>query len=267
VVVADLTVTRLELVLGAQNSTSGWYEPTYNESTIKMAISSKGNNISFDLPIGKHINYNLTGYTGDVVKEGDKIRSQFQDYYTILTSTPVELGNSFHGFICELELQQNYGLVSSAYTEPTYTQVATSDNATHRTKLWLDTYLSNVSLPAYITAYSYPTAYNLIRVFKDKAIDLVFSIQKTDSSPLYNGDKTLFGYEENINVTINAIDKDVAASTLIQQAENEITRLCDTHQFGSLRFLKTNRNTTKRYGAFAVYGSEYVLSYRRDKPQ
>jgi hypothetical protein len=264
-VTTNFDVTRRELVLGAQNITTGWYEPTYNASTIKMGIFPKGFNINPNLEGGRYARYNLTGLACAVLKEGDQIQNVFRDYFTILSLEPFEVGDTFSHYMCELEKIPNINLVSSTYTAYPYSEPTTADDPIHRTKIWLDAYLLAAYLPAFITAYSFPTAYPIIRVFRDKAIDLIFSFSKPMSTPQYNGDKSLYGFEENVPITISAVDKDVTALSMISAAENELRRLCDLHQFGSLRLMNSQKDKTQRSGVFTLHSVEFNLIYRRTK--
>jgi hypothetical protein len=252
-------VTRNELVLDAQNATSGWFDYHYNDSIIDMAIQPKGTAVNGNLEAGKYIKYDLVGYTAETVKEGDRVTDKLGNVFSVVTVEPFTNGDTVEYYTVSMDKVQNNNLFSFAYTS------ATLGSAIHQTKIWLDAYLTAANLPAFITAYAFPVAYPLTRVFNDQAIDIIFSFSNPTSTPIYQGDKSIYGYEENVPITISAVDKDVSGVTLIWQAETELRRLCETYPFGSLRLMNNNRDKTTRSGSFVVSSSEFTVIYRRTK--
>jgi hypothetical protein len=260
----SFNVTRRELVLGIQDTETGWYIPSYNNSTIKMMIFPKGTDIS-NIEAGQITRYTNTGLTSAVIAEGDQIINAFNDKYYVTTAEPYMAGESFDHYTCQLETLPLENLVSYPYSAYPYSVAVSADNGLHRTKVWLESYLNNTYLPHYIVAAAYPTLYPITRVFKDKNIDLIFSISKPESTPMFQGDKTLYGFEETIPINLSAVDKDVSGQSLIEQAESEIRRMCDEHTFGSLRIMKVSNDKTVRKSGFTLHNSEFSLTYRRTK--
>jgi hypothetical protein len=265
-VTTSFDVTRGELVLGARNLITGWYIPHYNLSTIKMIIYPKGTNIS-NIEAGQITRYNNTGLTSAVVAEGDQITNKFNEVFQIIAVDAYQLGDNFDHYNCQLETLPLENLISNPYSLYAYSVAISAESATYRTKVWLETFLVNTYLPSFIVGYAYPSAYPLTRVFKDEAVDLIFSISSPDSTATFQGDKSYYGFEETIPITISAVDKDVKGQVIIDQAESELRRLCDEHVYGSIRLMKLSKPKTVRQGIFTIYSSDFSITYRRVKAQ
>lgn len=247
------------LTLGAQDAVTGLYALSYSAgSTITMNLAPKGQSITQTV-LGYHNKYEMSGVTSAIVYEGDRVVDASGNTYEIkqVSYYPTKRSTAFSYAVCALELLPLEGLVSTAYA------ASTVDDPRYRTKVWLDTYLTATNLPAFITAYAFPPRYPITRVFKDKAIDVVFSIGEPVSKPTYQPDKSIYGYEENIPITICAIDKDVKGTVLKWQAEAELRKICEDHPFGSLRMLDSRRDKTEYIGSFVVYSTELIITYRR----
>jgi hypothetical protein len=198
----------------------------------------------------------FNGLTADLVKEHDRVLDKQGVLYEVLTVEPFNNGSVVEYFTTELE-QVNEDLAAASYTASTKT------DSMYKTLNYLNAYLASASLPNFITAYSYPK-YGLSRVFVDKAIDIVFSFSKPTSKALYQADRTIYGYEEEVPIIVSAIDKDVAAEILLWQAETELRRICETQAFGSLRLMNTSRDKTTYQGALTLRSAEFIITYRKD---
>jgi len=251
----DFEVTRQELVLDAQNTTTGWYDVHYNDSTIEMSIQPK-NNANTIYEAGHKPRNLFNGLTADLVKEHDRVIDKQGVLYEVLTVEPFCKGSTVEYFTTELE-QVNEDLAAASYT------ASSSDDSMHRTLSFLNTYLLAANLPNFITAYSYPK-YGLSRVFIDKAIDIVFSFSKPTTKALYQADRSIYAYEDDVPIVVSAIDKNVAAEILLWQAETELRRIWQTYAFGSLRIMNTNRDKTTYQGALTLRSAEFTFTYRRD---
>jgi hypothetical protein len=254
----DLAVTRQDLVLDLQDTATGFFNVHYNSTPINMIIQPKSTSTAYNLEAGRYTQYSLTGVTANTIREGDRVTDKYGNCNYVVAVEPFTVGNVFGYYTCQLEKIEPYVVLGNSYT------ASAVDDSISRTKVWLDTYLTAANLPSYITTYSFPINYPLIRVFYDKAIDVVFSFSKPVSTAIYQGDKTIYGYEENVPIVISAIDKgSVSGKTLLWQAETEIRRLCQTQAFGSLRLMNNNRDKTTRQGVFTLHSAEFTLTYRR----
>lgn len=96
-------VTRRKLVLGSQDSTTGWYDKSYTESTIEMPIEDRGTRVLL-LPVGTYVRLDALGFTADVVEVGDEIKTDDGRYYEVKAVKKVYRGDSFVRRDCDLTL-------------------------------------------------------------------------------------------------------------------------------------------------------------------
>ncbi len=257
----SLNVTRRRLQLGSQDSTTGWYSPFYEETTIEMAIRESGSHPRDLLP-GSYVRTDALGYTADVVEEGDEIISGASKYFEVKAVRELYSvgGDSFSHRECDLTFLPFKNLTGGSYTE------SSVEDARYRTVDYLTdstTGLNSANLPNYIIAYGYPD-YPMVKVFKTKGVDLVFSIGEPNSSPLMDCDQSPYGYEEHVPITIFCIDKDNITGTKLKwQAETELRRICEDYPTGSLRSFERRRDNDQRLGSTILYSTEYMLSYTR----
>jgi hypothetical protein len=134
-------------------------------------------------------------------------------------------------------------------------------------KVYLETWLLNANLTKddgttqvnFIVTYGNPD-YPLVRVFKEKGVDLVFCIGTPDSTALPVG----VGYEERVPITIWCIDKTGITGTKLRwQAEAELRRVTETYPTGSLRTFQRLSDNEKNLGSTVLYSVEYVVNYKR----
>lgn len=146
-----------------------------------------------------------------------------------------------------------------------------SEDARYRIKVWLETYVNDVNLTKdddstyieWIVAFGYPD-YSLIHVFKEKCIDLIFSISDPDTEPLRDADQIIRNYREHVPITIWCIDKTGITGTKLRwKAERELRRIAETHPEGSQRNLMRMRDNDKRLGSTILYSRELILDYVR----
>lgn len=146
------------------------------------------------------------------------------------------------------------------------------DDARYRTKVWLDTYLSNANLTkdddstqvTFITAFGYPD-YPLLRVFIDKAVDLVYSVGKPVSTPMMDPlTQSPYGYNEKVPIEITCITKQgVTGLKLLWKAEAELRRIAETNPEGSVRNLSDSTDITQMMSTI-IHGVRVEMTYRRD---
>ena len=147
------------------------------------------------------------------------------------------------------------------------------DDPRYRTKVWLETYILNANLTkdddatqvTFIVCYGMPN-YPIERVFKDKNVDLVFSITKPDSTPIFDSTHYVIGYSEEVPITTFTVDKTgITGTKLNWKAETELRRISENNPLGSLRQFKKLSDSEQNLGSTILYSSLYQLNYERDK--
>jgi hypothetical protein len=252
----NLQVTRQKLTLGTRDSVTGWYTKSFVDTTVEMIIIAKGSTNSL-LPPGTYVRTDALGLTTDGFLEGDQILAD-NTYYEVKATREHTVGDSFYYRECDLTLLPLENLTGATYTE------STVEDARYRNKVYLETWLSSTALPNYIVAYGEPD-YPLIRVFKEKGVDLVYSLGEHTSDTVIDSDHYPFGYKEHVPITTLCINKiNIAGTKLMHQAETELRRVAETYPLGSLRALGARRPQTKRLGSLTLYSAEYMMEYQRD---
>jgi len=100
----DADVTWRRLMLGSRDSTTGWYEPFWETSTIKMIIISRGAS-SMVVDAGVYVRLDAVGRTQTPVQEGDQIFVEGSRlYYEVKSAKPMFLLGSFSHYECDLTL-------------------------------------------------------------------------------------------------------------------------------------------------------------------
>lgn len=149
-----------------------------------------------------------------------------------------------------------------------------AEDARYRTRVYLThatTGLNNANLTKddgstqvnFIVAYGYPD-YPLLKVFKTKGVDLIFSIGEPNASPILGHNQTPYGYEEHVPIETYCIDKPGITGTKLKwKAEKELRRITETYPTGSQRVLSDRRDNDKRLGSTILYSTQFILNYRR----
>jgi len=97
-------------------------------------------------------------------------------------------------------------------------------------------------------------------VFKDKGVDLIFSVGTPESEALPVG----VGYIENMPITVWCIDKTGITGTKLRwKAEAELRRISETYPLGSLRALNRLSDNEQRLGSTVLYSVSYIMRYKR----
>lgn len=253
---ADVTHRRLQLD-SPRDSTTGWWTKSFHEETVEMPIIQKGTAHSL-LPPGTYVRTDALGLTADPVVEGDEILAN-DTYYEVEGVRSHYFLDNFSYRECDLTLLPLKHLTGGTYTD------STVEDARYRNKVYLETWLNVAALPNYIVAYGFPD-YPLVRVFKDKGVDLVFSIGEPESEPLLGHDKYAYGYKERVPITTFCIDKTGISGTKLKwRAEAELRRITETYPLGSLRTLEKIRDNDQNLGSTILYSREFTLNYQRNK--
>lgn len=97
----SLEVTRRKLVLGSRDGTTGWFEKSYENSTIKMVMPSESASSRL-YGSGTFVDYTKRGFTQDVVEVGDQIETKAHVFYEVKTVMKESAGDSFSHRVCML---------------------------------------------------------------------------------------------------------------------------------------------------------------------
>lgn len=258
-------VTLRALSLGSQDSITGWYAKSFSESTIKMVILRKGETLTTG-SYGYYGRYEFTGYTSDVVDDGDEIKDSVGRYFELENVTPHYQGDSFHHRECQLVELPLHGDRPS-----TYGTGSSVEDPRHRTKDWLDAYLSAANLKEdngstnadYITCWD-GADYPIKKVFVTKGIDLIFTCANPSSEPILTSDQTPRGYNEKAPITTYVINKStITGINLLNQAETELRRIAPLYPFGSLRTIDKMEYKPQVLGSTTLYSREFTINYSR----
>jgi len=248
----NFDVTRRKLQLGTRNSTTGWYDKNYAESTIEMIIQTRGAT-HFPLPAGVYVRLDAVGLSVDPVEINDEIKTSSDVYYEVKGVKPHWWADSFIYRECDLTELPLHSL--------SYSDVApTVEDARYRTKDYWETYisLSNLNNHNFIVCYADPD-YPLLKVFKTKGVHIIFAVAQPNSTPLPGHDRTPYGYEESVPTHVLTLD-----TQLQWLAEAELRRICEEHPSGSQRSLERRASHDRWLGSARLYDTEYILNYRRD---
>lgn len=146
------------------------------------------------------------------------------------------------------------------------------ESARVRTKVYLEAYLTAAYLlkddgstqAPFIVTFGRPN-YALTRVFKEREVDIVFSIGEPESKALYDTDQSPCHYEEHVPITVFCIDKpDATGVKLKWQGEAELRRIVETYPTGSQRGLERRGDKDVWLGSDQLYATEFILNYVRD---
>lgn len=250
--IASCDVTRRKLSLGDADAVTGVYEKTWSEYTVKSLFVTRGANKTA-LSMGTFVRLDAVMRTADPVDEGDEVQHANGDYYEVETVKPEYLGDSFWFRECDLTRLPMHDL--------TYLDTSPSVNdARYNTKVYWNTYIEGANLNNHNHLVCYSGAdYPITRVFKDKNIHIVFTVDSPSSTPLIGHDRAPYGYEEHVPTHVLTLNTE-----LNHLAEAELRRVAETYPSGSQRSLERRSSTVHNFGGTNVYDTEFVLKYRRD---
>lgn len=252
----DVEVTRRKLQLSAtRDSITGWYTKEWVTSTIEMLIMPRTSSF-VSAVFGTYARTDFIGFTQDGVEIGDEIQ-QGEYYYEVKDHRPQRIADSFS--------HREVDLTVLPLHELSYTSTApTVNDARYNTKDYLETRITDANMLAangrplrWIACYS-NFDYPFERVFFDKHMEIIFTIDSPDSEPLMQGDLTPYGYEEHTPIHIVTLDTEIN-----HLAETELRRITKDYSTGSQRALERRGTTVHNYGSTQVYDTEFLLNYRR----
>lgn len=248
----NLNVTHRKLSLDSPaDAITGWYAKSYSESTIKMYVEGKGA-IRSHLPIGTFVRKNFLGMCVAPVWEGDEIEMPTGEFYEVATVTEVPIADSFSHRNCDLVYLPLHG--------KTYVTTAPSvDDARYLTKDYLDDYVSDSNLQNYnwLVCYSEPE-YPLTRVFSDKNMAIIFTIDTPTTTPDLDTDLEPFAYNEKVPIHIVTLDTELG-----WLAEQELREVVAAHPLGSQRSIESLTRRIHHLGSTTLYDRTVSLNYTR----
>lgn len=265
-------VTRRAVAYGAFDTYTGWPAKTYTESTIKMPIFPKGSSFSVG-GMGFYAQYDHTGFTSDVVADGDEIKDSFDYYYRVNTHTAYTRGTTFDYYMCDLiRLEPHHDRASTSGTWHLDSSAALTDPR-YRHKSYLSAITATnikkddgATNAATHIMFDEPD-FHWIRLFDTLAKDVVFTVSRGDCTSLLQYHKKPYAFNESCTVTITAINKaTVTAVNVIEQAEQEIRHVLTDYASvagSSFRSLDHIKNFTSKVGGVMVYGVQLELRYVR----
>ena len=268
---ADASVTRRELSLGARDSYHGWCGKSFAETTIDAIMYHNGNG-PVGLPIGMYARYPHTAFIPDVIHLGDEIKDLNNDYYLVKAVEKMWLLSDFEGYLCNLELIENhYDRPSTSGTWHLDSESLKTDNR-YRQKLFLDTYLTagnikedNGSTNAYGVVMFAGVDYPLKLEFVTNTLDYIVAVEKGNVTPLYDAYHYPYCTEETTMLTTYAINKTgITAVNLLDQVYEEIKHAYTDHPVGSKRQITKSQIKREDIGGGCILFSEEVtIKYTR----
>lgn len=263
-----LDLTRRVLSLGARDTVTGWCKKVWTDTTIQGAILDKSSQID-NLRAGFWVRTDTLLITDDAVKEGDEIKTLASVYYEIKAVRPMYIGDGLDHYECDLhKIPIHYDVDYS-----TYAGTFLRDDARYRTRVYIQTWWTAanaeddagnpLTVQCIYSSVPYPLT---LELYDGSTVDVLILLGKAKSTPLTGHDHAAFGYNEQVPITISAIDKTgVTADKAVTQCETELRNLMEQYPTGSVRTLDQTKETTEILGSNILYQIEYLLNYQRDK--
>jgi hypothetical protein len=116
-------VAYFQLVLGDQDTTTGWHKVGYVRKTIRMGIMQP--NIAYVVTgAGYQSSADRVAITNHRVSTGSVVQSEAGAFYTIMAIGPVEWGSRVGYYVCDLKEQPDFEVVGDFFGFVTYTYVS-----------------------------------------------------------------------------------------------------------------------------------------------
>lgn len=270
---ANADLTRREQSLGEQDSITGWYAPSYAETTIEGSIQPKG--AAFPtLNIGAYARYPHTLFTADVIRVGDEVKDANEEYYIVKSADQFWWLDQFSHYQCELEKRSPYAQppTTSGTWHLDSNSLTTDPRSRH--KIWLETYLTAANMKldngstnaSTIISFDHPPYYCPIsQVFLTKNVDGIFSIGKEPVQALYTHDHYPYAFIESVPISCYTVNKaGLTATNLLEQMEQEIRHVATDHPLGSIRSIDVIRHPTpENIGGITLWSFTIVIRYKR----
>jgi len=146
-----------------------------------------------------------------------------------------------------------------------------SQDARQRTKVYLETYILDANITkdddltqaTWTVFFGFPD-YPLSRIFKDKAVDLVFCVDTATSKSMRDFRQYPYAYDEVVPIEIFAVDKTGITGTKLRwKAEAELRRITEAYPLASIRWIVRGQENQKNLGSQTLYSVKYELGYIR----
>jgi len=106
--------------------------------------------------------------------------------------------------------------------------------------------------------------YPLSRIFKDKAVDLVFCVDTATSKSMRDFRQYPYAYDEVVPIEIFAVDKTGITGTKLRwKAEAELRRITEAYPLASIRWIVRGQENQKNLGSQTLFSVKYELGYIR----
>lgn len=266
-------VTRLAITLGSYDSTTGWPAKLYSKSTVGMIILPRGE--SFNVGgMGFYAQYEYSGFTCDVIADGDEVKDASGQYYRVNSHRAVYRLNTFQYYECALSVLEPHN--NRASTSGTW-HLDSSDKATDprcRHKIYLDEYLTTAAIKkddgvtnaSWRVMFDEPD-FHWVRLFDVLSLDAVIMVSRGDTKALSQYNKVPYAFDETCTLKVYAINKStVTAVNLVEQIEQEIRNALSDYAVASgssFRSLERVKAFTDKVSGVEVHGLELTLRYVR----
>lgn len=153
------------------------------------------------------------------------------------------------------------------------------DDPRYRTRTLLNTYFDYSTYPAmgnvylddaetaatYAFMYTKPNIPLKLLYYGNKNYDFIGLIGEPDNTPIRDWQHKTIGYQENVPITLCAIDKDgLTAQLALWQAEVKLRKIVETYfSNGNLRTLRRTKPAQQYLGGFFEYTVECEIGYLR----
>lgn len=149
------------------------------------------------------------------------------------------------------------------------------DLAQTRTKDFLDTNLDTAILtkddgttpaPPHVQWQDPPYLINELFSSSGKNFDVLYSLGQPASKAITDSDGSIIGYNEQVPIRIQTVDKTgVTATLMLQKAQEALREAVEHHWAGSYRSLNVaSKAATIPVGGMIIWGIDYVLTYERE---
>jgi hypothetical protein len=101
-------------------------------------------------------------------------------------------------------------------------------------------------------------------VFKDKAVDVIFSVGTASAKSMRDFRQYPYAYEEIVPIEIYAVDKTGISGTKLRwKAEAELRRITEAYPLANIRWVTRVSDNEKKLGSQTLYSVKYELGYIR----
>ena len=245
-------VTRRRLILGLKDSVTGWYTKHFIPETIEAYAEDRGTSTGY-LPAGVYAKLDAVCISGYPLNEGDEIKTDDGRFYEVKAVKEV-FGPADNACYVVADL------VKLPLHELSFSSVAPSVNdARYNMKVYWDTYIDITYLQdkPFLVCYSDPD-YPYSRLFKDKGLEIVFTVETSRTTPLIGTDLTPYNYREQVNTHVITLD-----TKLNHLGQAELRRVIENHPLGSQRTFTSSEPRIHHLGSMQVYDSTFTVNYTR----